>query len=737
MSTFRLRNLAAAGAALVLSAGSLMLTGCGLGAISGANSAAAPLTLTGAHIHGKVHGGVYPIQGANIELWQSTTGTWSTSTASYTPSFYGTSTNTGFIASTTSATQGDSSGLAPGYFDFGSQSLTCTPGNFLYLTTTGGGTLTSKTNSSVVQVAVIGQCPATAKQTAYFNNVNVYLSETSTVAAAYALGNFLSIDTDPTTNLQRVNISSSSSNTATGACTVTNNTMTCTAAGLAHGLTNAINLVNFVTYDGSFPSGAARSAPSTNAAASVPQAMINTIGNILQSCVDSGPSTTSSPSSTCSTLFSDMPTNAAGTAPTNTLQATLNLARYPTNSGSAKFSATLFALQTANSPFTPMMSQAPTAYSLEIFYPAAAVGDTTFTSPVDVALDAADNVYVAYMQGTTNGAVAELTAGGTKIFAGSTPANTASLTNPGTLAVDPSGYVWVTDDSALSTTTSAGNAFGFNTSLTSVKTIGSYYNMYTMPNGKASGIAFDASGNAFLTRDSTDRNINDYFYSSGNYAFTQKGTLTGANLLRAQVDSYGTFKAVGNKTFLTFAPLPCNQTGYVDSSVTLDTTGGFGLAVDNRSGNYNTFLPLNKELATANVTAKGTARCFTATTTINDYAGSATNDSIPNAAAFDGSGNLFWSGTKGRLYTYLGAEGYETTTNGTLNGTPTYFYPCYLGGALSCTYVTGLAGMAADSSGALWYGATDSSGNAYLVQHLGMAQPSWPLLAYAQSGVTF
>ncbi len=733
MSIACLRKLVVSGAALVLSSGITILTGCGLGPVTGAgDSVSESVSISGAHIHGKVHGGVYPIQGANIELWQTSVGTWNTTTSSYAPSFYGsTSTNTGFIASTTSAKAGDNSGRAPGYFDFGTQTLTCTAGNYVYLTTTGGGTIPSKANSNVIQVAVIGHCPASASQAAYFNNVNVFLSETSTVAAAYTLGNFISIDTDPNTSLQRVNIAAPVDNTATGSCPVANGAMTCTAAGLAHGFGNAINLVDFVTFDGSFPSGAARAALPANSKALAPQAMVNTLGNVLQSCVDSGPSTVSTPSSPCKTLLGYSPTSAAGTAPTNTLQVALNIAANPTSNVT-----TLYGLQSANSPFTPMMSAAPTAFSLAIFYPAAAIGDTAFTAPADVALDAQDNIYVAYSQGS-NGAVAELSAAGTPVFSGAKPAVATNFTNPGTLAIDPSGYVWVADDSPSATASNAGNVFGFTTSVTSAANkVGQSYQMYTVPHGNASGIAFDAAGDAFITRDATDKNINDYFYATGKTSYTQAGTFTGATLLRAQVDSYGTFKAVGDTTFLTFAPYPC-KTGYAESSVTLDTKGGFALAIDNTANVYNTFLPIYKELATANVTQQGNQRCWTATTTVNDYAGSMTTDSIPSAAALDGNGNLFWSGTAGRLYSYLGAETNVTTTGGTLAGTPTYFYPCYLGSATSCTYPTSLAGMAIDSSGAMWYAAPNVGGTPYLVQHFGLAQPTWPLLAYAQSGVAF
>ncbi len=739
----RVRKMAALSAVLVLSSGVSLLTGCSMGVMTGAgDSAPAAITLSGAHIQGRVHGGVYPIQGANIELWQTGTGAFNTATGSYAPAFLNSNTNTNYIASAVSATQGDNTGLAPGYFDFGTSSLTCTPGSFVYLTTTGGGTIPGKTNSSVVQVAMIGQCPASASQAAYFNNVNVYLSETSTVAAAYTLGNFISVDTDPKTNLQRVNITAPTDNTATGSCTVTNAVMTCTAAGLAHGVANAINLVDFVTFNGTLPTGAARATLPGNSQAVAPQAMVNTLGNVLQSCVDSGPSTVSSPSSTCSTLLGYAPSSAAGTAPTNTLQVALNLATRPTTNVTS-----LYALQTQNSPFSPMMSAAPTAFSLSVFYPAAAIGDPSFTAPVDVALDSQDNVYVAYSQNATQGAtqaavgsLAELSAAGTQVFSAAAPTLPQTLANPGTVAIDAAGNAWVTDDTNnVGNLTTLGNAVGFYTSVSAgTKTVGSYNGKYTVPYGKASGIAFDQAGNAFITRDATDRRVNDYLYAKGSLTNTQAGTFEGTSLLRAQVDAYGTFYAVGSNAFLSFAPEPCGATRYAESSATLDAAGGNALAIDNHVGNYTAFLPITQELATANVTiAAGQNQCWTATTTTNDYAGSVATNSAPLSAVLDGSGNLFWAGKQGKLYSYLKAESYETTTGGTMTAAFTSFTPCYLGSATSCTYASSLAGLAADSSGALWYAVPSAGGTAYLVQTFGLAQPTWPLLAYAHSGVAF
>lgn len=751
----RLQKLALMSAAFLASSGIMILTGCGLGGVvSGeGDKLADPITITGAHIRGKVHGGAFPIQGANIELWQTGVGSWSASADSYVPS--STASNPNYIAGTTSAVAGDSSGLAPGYFDFGTQTLTCTPGNYLYLTQTGGGSVAGTTNGSVVQVAVIGACPSSQTPTAFLNQVNVYMSELSTVAAAYTLGNFISIDTDPNTNLQRVSITASANNTGTAGCTGLGAAMTCTGAGLAHGFANAINLVDSVRTNGTFPAGTANATLPPSNTAIAPQAMMGTLANILQSCVDSGPSSTATPSATCKKLFNAAPVNLAKAVPTNSLQTAINIARSPGTGVAA-----LYNLQTPNTFFSPYLTQQPPAFTVSIFYPGTAIGDSTFSNPVDVALDAQDNVYVAYTNSnTTAGAVAEMGPNGNQVFAGAQPpVAQGTLVTMGTLAVDPNGYVWVSDTDANTLNSpgiTAGNVVGFATSVNATGAgIGGYYKTYTVPYGSASGIAFNSRNDLFVVRSSTDAKVDDYYYKAGSYTYTQAGTATKTKFMRAQVDSYGTFYGVGATIFLSLAPVPttntttgaaCNPPNpYAESLVTLDAGAANALAIDNRTGSYNAFVSIKGELTTANVTiASGQpAQCWTATTSVGNYVGNMTttsNDS--NAAAMDGSGNLFWNTNAGKLFIYANAEGNENTSNTTpktLGGSVTNFMPCFLASqATTCQSTTALAGMAIDSSGAMWSAAPSAGNASYLMQTFGLGRPTWPLLAYAKSGITF
>ncbi len=375
---------------------------------------------------GRVHGGVFPINGATIRLMETQ------------------SNGYGGAALTLLSTTSDQNGN----FTFPNTGWTCDSGQFAYITVTSGYTVnlgTTKNNNNVVQVGVIGPC-STVSTATQRGNVNVFVSELSTVAAAYALSNFISVDnTNASTGQQIVNISAPANNNASSpGCTGSGAAMTCTSAGLAHAFANATTLVDSVRFDGSFPSGQARQYnPVQPYYSGVPQQLINTIGNILQSCVDSVSG------SGCSSLFTytTQPSSAkdttctGGAAPTNTLQAALNMAKYPMCQISNRF-----ALQPVHEFFTPDLATAPTSFTVSIFYGVGYAGNQT-PYPVDLAIDASDNAYVLFggnSGGTNNyGAVYALSAGGNLLF---NPQGNGNIQYPTQIAVDAAGHLFVTNN---------------------------------------------------------------------------------------------------------------------------------------------------------------------------------------------------------------------------------------------------------------------------------------------------
>src|SRR5579875_3221573 len=190
--SLRLHPCFARVAAGLVAAATVMLTGCGAGSLAG------PSAVSAFKIKGNVHGGAFPIQGATIRLMETqSNGTWSTTTGSYS----GTAKQ---LLQTTSDKNG--------YFTFPDTGWTCDTGQYAYITVTAGHTAAT-TNDNVVQVGVIGGCSADLANQGEIDGVNVYVSELSTVAAAYALGNFISIDnTNAATGEQIVNITAPANN---------------------------------------------------------------------------------------------------------------------------------------------------------------------------------------------------------------------------------------------------------------------------------------------------------------------------------------------------------------------------------------------------------------------------------------------------------------------------------------------------------------------------------------------
>ncbi len=508
--------------------------------------------------------------------------------------------------------------------------------------------------------------------------------------------------------------------------------LACTAAGLGHGFQNAYNLVDQVTFSASqFPTGVSRTKLPGNNKAFAPREMVNTLGNILQECVDSGGGTASSGyvvgTSRCGDLFFYTAPPSTTTYPTNTLQAAMNMATYPTNNVNQ-----LMALKPRNVFFSPeitqMNSPQPFGFTLSIFYKGTGLGDT-FTGPADLALDVQDNVYVAYGSQTTS-VLDELTSAGTGVFS-------TTLTNvakPKSLALDTNGYAWVTDDTA-----STGGITGLYTSVNATNSAaqGSAYSSVAVANGSAAGLAFDASNNIFVTRDSGDTNATAFLYTAASAYKTINSYKLNYPIQRAISNSVGDFYAVGSNgstsEWISYPYAVCG-TGTAPLVSTISSSSALSMAVNDNNGNnnppaYNAFVPSSGQVSTLN--SKGTS-CAAAVnyTPANNETG--LTSTSPAGAAMDGGLNLFWSDSAtGYIYSMAGA-GSSTDISA---AAVTSFAPCfYTGGACASTSSAAYQGMAIDSSGAMW---VLSRGGTYgLVQTLGMGAPTWPLLASQNAGVT-
>ena len=353
-----------------------ILTGCGANGNFTTQGPGPDTSVTG--LSGRVHGGPNPVIGATVKLYATTTESSPTSSNNYGYGEAGT-----VLGSTTT----DSSGN----FSFTGSETACPAGQQAYIVAAGGNA-GAGSNSAALLMAAIGPCSALTEGSGSGATL-VNIDEPTTIAAAYALSGFMTV-TGTTVNIS----APANNNAATAACTVVSHATTaCAASGLAHAFLNAANLVT-TNY------GVANFYSPANSTALVPQALINTLANSVEACINSNGDTTT-PTAACTILMTNTGTPAMAlnplilATPTNTLQALLDLAQYPseaqgcstapttpcapgtgttpptdgtTVSGTVPSAATtaLFNLANSNAYYAPALTASPLDFTIAIAYPA-------------------------------------------------------------------------------------------------------------------------------------------------------------------------------------------------------------------------------------------------------------------------------------------------------------------------------------------------------------------------------
>jgi len=420
----------------------LLLGGCSL------TSTAGPSAEAGVAMQGRVFGGQQPIVGAHVYLFAANT------TGNAGP---------GLVASSNNASVSLLSAALTGHSDsVGAYVLTDNNGNF---TITGDYTCTANTqaymyalggnagsgaNSAAGLLAALGSCPASGNflaQTPF-----IYVNEVSTIAAAYAFAGYA---TDAT------HVSSSGSALA--------------LTGIKNAFANATNLAGIST------GAALATTPAGNG--TVPQSEINTLANILASCVNS----TGSSSTQCSTLFTNAASSASGgITPTDTATAAINIAHNP----GANLAA-LYALSVPAPPFAPSLSAQPSDFTIALSFTGGGLND-----PNSIAVDGAGNVWTANLGNTSVSQFNGVT-GAAISPAGGYTGN--GLTVPFSLALDPSGNAWVIN-MYLSTPPSNVSVFkpGGGTFTGSPFSGGGLSTQNSFNATSPRDVAFDANGNAWF-----------------------------------------------------------------------------------------------------------------------------------------------------------------------------------------------------------------------------------------------
>lgn len=378
--------------------------------------------------NGRVYDGQQPIAGAHVYLFAANTTRYGQASVS--------------LLSAAATGSSDSVGAyvatgADGSF-FWNGDYTCTAGAQVYLYALGGNA-GAGTNSASGMLAVLGSCPAAGN----FSSVPyVTVNEVSTIAAAYAMAGF-----------------------ATDATHVSSSGTALAQVGVVNAFANAANLASL------FSGTALATTPAGNGTA--PQGVVNTLADILVTCVETG----SPGSNNCSTLFSNaMSGGSTGTIPTDTATAAINIAHNP----AITFGA-LLGLDPTNLPFGPTMSGVTYDFTVGISFTGGGLGD-----PIAIGVDGSGNAWVANRYST----VSKFSSTGVALSP-STGFTGGGLNVPIAIAIDGSGNAWIVDDNggiqAVSKFSSSGAALSPSTGYTGGGL------------SEAFSIAIDSSGNAWVT----------------------------------------------------------------------------------------------------------------------------------------------------------------------------------------------------------------------------------------------
>jgi hypothetical protein len=709
-------------------------------------------TVTG--LSGIVRGGPNPVTNATVTLYATATVASPSSANNY---GYG---QAGTVLGTTTTN-------ASGNFAFTGAETACPAGQQAYIVSSGGYTGSySAQNTAALLMAAIGPCSGLTEGSGS-TATKVIIDEPTTIAAAYALSQFMTIT--GTASAPVVNISApANNNAAVGSCVInstTEATTSCTAAGLAHAFLNAATLVNTTT-------GITNTTVTGNATAVVPQVLINTLANIVEGCVNSmGLSDTSNTS--CTTLMNyTTPTTynqnvytSGAPVPTNTLQALQFLALYPVQAASPNVDAAAGPPPTGIMPaasttavfnaassigyYQPQLTSAPLDFTIAIYYPDGATG-----APWGISTDIDDNVY-EYGNSTPPTITSLSSNGATRWTTTTTEASAGGCATGGTRCgtiPDTLGNLWVTDNKGVSE---------FNAS--SGAQIGTTY----APVGGTSAVTLDDA--------SVDVGNNVWVAAYGNTATATASSLQeiteGSTSGLANVEVNGalvalapikdpTFDPSGNMWVASESGGCCSAALFISTNNSL-TAPVFG-AYSGSLSDPETIVTLGATRINAPMIDSSGNMWIGDQDELNEVTGPAGTQAAGYATSVDvvyGSTAAIWDGGVER-YSFMdgdnkvvveaasGGFGFVTvyypdappdsyaTADSSPSGANTYLNPCYTApSATTCSLdsdggslIMNASRMATvDASGAIW--ASLSSGGNY-IQVLGPGAPTWPQASY-------
>jgi streptogramin lyase len=608
--------------AVCLSLSLIAMLGCGATSIPSTSPA------PGVAMAGGVFGGEQPVVGAKIYLYAAgATGNGSPSTS--------------LLSTSASGVGTDSSGNgyvltdADGNFAITGDWSCVNPSDQVYLVALGGnpGLAPGVSNEALGLMSGLGTCGSLVSTYPYID-----INEVTTVATVWALQQFLS---------DARHVGSSPTN----------------ALGLANAFAQITNIVNPGT-------GVARAAtPAGNGA--VPQAKINTIANILATCVSSA----GVGSATCSSLFAAA--SAAGKpAVADTIMASLQMARKP-GSNVSQF----FDLVNPMGPFQPQLSAAPNDWMLPINFTGGGLN-----GPASVGVDGLGNLWVADYSGAASSfsplGVPIATSGYTGI----------GLRQPLGLAIDQNNNVWLANEQSTGS---------INHGLGDITELDPNGNLLSGSTGYANGgiyfpmsVTADPNGNMWVV-DYGDSKVT--LLNSSGVALSGTGGWGGASLqfpVALAVDSHhNAWVADQSSTSIT----EIAADGSSATSIAC-CNGASGIATDQSDNVWvaNYYGDSISEVSSAGLVL------------LNGVVGGGLHH--PLGIAIDGAGTVWVANYRGGSISQL--DGANSSSPGTVRSPANGFG---VDSALLEPY-----GIAIDASGNAW---VTSFGNATLTEFLGIASP--------------
>ena len=153
-------------------------------------------------------------------------------------------------------------------------------------------------------------------------------------------------------------------------------------------------------------------------------------------------------------------------------------------------------------------------------------------------------------------------------------------------------------------------------------------------------------------------------------------------------------------------------------------TGNFSVALN---GTGTAYFPLDDTLAQAT---------YISSVTNTNASLATTGAAVPHRSEVDGAGNVFWTDLEGAGLLWEYTPGATTPVTSLL---PCFPYPTTSGlvclttaGGTSNYTPSNLRAMGIDSAGDVWYAA--DAGFGAVIETLGLAAPTWPLLSYGNPG---